>query len=417
KESKFKSQFLAAMSHEIRTPMNAIIGVTQIERHKEDLPEEYAHAFDRIHSSCNTLLGIINDILDLSKIESGKLRISPSQYDVASLINDTVQVNVARIENKPIHFILELSGELPSQMYGDEVRLKQILNNLLSNAFKFTDRGSVTLTVSHAFVEGDVRLRFKVADTGQGIKAEEREKLFTDYSRFHEPVYRTTEGAGLGLNIVKHLVDMMDGEVSVESEYNKGSTFYVDVAQEYVECENLGDDTARKLMDFTFMNKAEILASGRTLMPYGKVLVIDDVEANLFVAEGLLKPYELNIETGRSGYIALERVKKGSVYDIIFMDHMMPKLDGIETTKKLREMGYEGIIIALSANALAGNDEMFKKNGFDEFVPKPIDVKQLDGVLNEYIRDKHFPPPPPPPKSQNSIKSQKVKELKKKKGK
>jgi len=390
--SKAKSTFLATMSHEIRTPMNAIIGISQIELSKDTLPEEQAIALGKIYDSGNNLLGIINDILDMSKIESGKLEINPVDYDTPSLINDTAQLNMVRIGSKPIEFLLEVDENLPSRMFGDDLRIKQVLNNLLSNAIKYTSAGNVKLTVNHFLSDnGDLMLRFNISDTGQGIKPEDVKKLFSEYTRFNSEANRKTEGTGIGLNITQNLVKLMDGTISVKSEYQKGSTFEVIIKQQAIKCQPIGKELAKKLATFNFSSKKHFanLQLTRELMPYGKVLVVDDVESNLYVAKGLLDPYKIPIDTARSGFEAIDKVNAGKNYDIIFMDHMMPDMDGIETTQKLREQGYKGIIVALTANAIAGNYEMFMKNGFNGFLSKPIDVRQLNVILNKFVRDKY----------------------------
>ena len=393
--SRAKSEFLAVMSHEIRTPLNAIIGITQIQLQKGDLPDEYSKSLEKIFSSGNNLLGIINDILDMSKIETGKMELNPAQYDVPSMINDAVQLNIVRIGSKPIKFTLYLDESLPSRLYGDELRIKQILNNLLSNAIKYTQEGTIKLSVSHLPYGEDYMLRFTVEDTGQGMKGEDRERLFSQYMRFNAQANRTIEGTGLGLNITRKLIDMMDGAISVESEYGKGSVFTATVKQKAVQAPDgvpaIGAETARSLRNFTFIGDRQTanIHITREPMPYGSVLVVDDVDTNLYVAEGLLAPYKLKIETANNGFTAIDAIKEGKTYDIIFMDHMMPKMDGIETTEKLRAMGYNGVIVALTANALAGNNEMFAQHGFDGFIPKPIDVRHLNTVLNKYIRDRY----------------------------
>jgi len=386
-----KSNFLANMSHEIRTPLNAIIGIAQIQLQKDDLPVEYAIAQEKIYNSSKTLLGIINDILDMSKIETGKLELIHTEYDLPSLINDTVQLNIVRIGSKLFNFVLDIDEKLPIRLHGDELRIKQILNNLLSNAIKYTEKGQVKLSVSHWLEEGNVILRFVVEDTGQGMKPEDLERLFSEYQRFNIDVNYSIEGTGLGLSIVERLVEMMDGTIGVKSEYGKGSIFTVTIKQKAVECPAIGAEIVKQLCSFTFTSgkQAGKLQITREPMPYGKVLVVDDVESNLYVTEGLLSPYKLKIEKVESGFAAIEKVESGNTYDIIFMDHMMPKMDGIETTQKLRKFGYTGIIVALTANAIAGNDEIFLQNGFDGFISKPIDVQHLNAVLNEHIRDQH----------------------------
>ena len=389
-QNKAKSEFLATMSHEIRTPMNAILGITQMLLQKESLSTEDTSALDKINNSGNTLLGIINDILDMSKIESGKLEINALEYDVPSLIHDTVQLNITRIGSKTIEFIVDADADLPSRLYGDELRLRQILNNLLSNAFKYTDTGQVRLSVKHNIDGENINLVFIVSDTGQGMKPEDKEKLFSEtYIRFNADVNRTTEGTGIGLNITQNLIKLMDGTIKVESEYGKGSIFTVTVKQKAVaNAAPIGAKVSENLRNFIFTGKKERRNINIEIMPYGKVLVVDDVETNLYVAQGLMSPYKLQIDTASSGFKAIDMLKV-STYDVVFMDHMMPLMDGIETTRKLRENGYKDTIIALTANAIVGNDVMFKENGFDDFISKPIDIRQLNSILNKWIRDKH----------------------------
>jgi len=390
--SKTKSEFLATMSHEIRTPLNAIIGIAQIQLQKSYLPEEDEEAFKKIFESGSGLLNIINDILDMSKIETGKLTLVTDEYDTPSLINDAVQLNVVNIGAKPIDFLLEVDENLLARLYGDELRIKQVLNNLLSNAIKYTKKGYVKLSVSDIIDDGDdVYLSFAVEDSGQGMKAEDRAKLFSKYQRFNAEANRDTEGTGLGLNITMQLVEMMGGKIEVQSEYGKGSIFTATIKQKAASYEVIGSDLVERLKNFTFTGhrQQEQLRVSRVPMPYGKVLVVDDVSTNLYVAEGLLIPYKLEIELVDSGYAAIDKIEKGKNYDVIFMDHMMPYMDGVEATEKIRELGYQGTVIALTANALVGNDEMFRQHGFDAFISKPIDIRQLNAVLNKYVRDRH----------------------------
>ena len=386
--NKAKSQFLSTMSHEIRTPMNAIIGMAQIQMQKGDLPPDYASALTNIYNSGNTLLGIINDILDLSKVETGKMELNPISYDTPSLINDVVQINVVRIGSKPIELVLDIDENLPSRLIGDELRLRQILNNLLSNAIKYTDEGQVKLSISHSTLNGDILLRFIVEDTGHGMKNEDMDKLFSIYMRFNAEVTRATEGTGIGLSITKSLVEMMDGTIEAESEYGKGSRFTVTVKQKAVDCRVIGKELAEQLSCFSFIGGGALnqMQVAYDPMPYGKVLIVDDVDINLLVAEGMMAPYEMKIDFATSGFEAIAKVEAGEAYDIIFMDHLMPKMDGIESTQKIRALGYSGAIVALTANALVGNAEMFKLSGFDDFISKPIDARHLNMVLNRYVR-------------------------------
>jgi signal transduction histidine kinase/CheY-like chemotaxis protein len=396
--NKAKSNFLARVSHEIRTPMNAILGITEIQLQKERILPEMRESFGKIHDSGYLLLNIINDILDLSKIESGKLELSPVMYDVPSLINDTVHLNIMRYDSKPIEFILLVDKNIPVTLFGDELRIKQILNNLLSNAFKYTDRGNITFSVDADYpqqkVASHLTLVFRVIDSGQGMTPEQISRLFDEYSRFNIEANRTTEGTGLGMSITRNLVRMMNGEIFVESKPGKGTTFTVRLPQGTVGAENMGSELVENLQQFRFgkslqMEKAPQLV--REYMPYGKVLIVDDVETNLYVARGLMAPYGLSIETVISGFEAIEKIKSGSIYDIIFMDHFMPKMDGIETTKIIRSLEYTHPIIALTANALSGQSEMFLANSFDGFISKPIDIRQLNASLNKLIRDKYPP--------------------------
>ena len=386
--NKSKSAFLATMSHEIRTPLNAIIGIAQVQLQRQDLPRDYAEVLERIYASGSSLLKIINDILDLSKIETGKLDITPEVYYVPSLINDTIQLNIIRIGDKKIDFILDVDEDLPSQILGDGLRVKQILNNLLSNAIKYTNEGYVKLTVLHSVKAEDLTLYFQVEDTGQGIAYEDQKRVFSEYARFNVRDNTFTEGTGLGLAITKKLTEMMGGEITVNSQPGKGSVFSVSVMQKAVVCEPIGADVAERLRRFIFTDQTQALSYiNYTDLPHGSVLVVDDVEINLYVADAVLKPYNLDIELVGSGFAAIENVKNGKVYDIIFMDHMMPEMDGVATTEALRNMGYTGTIVALTANALVGNESMFSERGFNGFLPKPIDIYDLDELLKRFIKD------------------------------
>jgi len=393
-----KSNFLATISHEIRTPLNAILGLTEIQMQNTAHPPSTSEAFIKINNSGNLLLSIINDILDLSKIEEGKLELKPVRYEVASLINDIVQLNYIRYESKPIEFKLEIDENVPSILVGDELHIKQILNNLLSNAFKYTEEGTVTLGVGADCVGRGggavlVTLIFQVIDTGQGMTQEQVKKLFDENTRFNMEANRTTEGVGLGMTITRNLIDLMYGKISVKSTAGEGTAITIRLPQKTdgIGIRGvIGKELAENLRQSRLGNAVKLKRAqiAHEHMPYGRVLIVDDVETNLYVAKGLLTPYGLKIDLATSGYEAIEKIKNGSVYDIIFMDHMMPKMDGIEATKLLREMGYTHPIVALTANAITGQAEMFLKNGFDGFISKPIDIRQLNNSLNRLIRDK-----------------------------
>ncbi|MCL2052254.1 MAG: ATP-binding protein [Lachnospiraceae bacterium] len=389
--SNTKSIFLANMSHEIRTPLNAILGMSEIQLQKETLPPNTEEAFNIIYDSAELLGNIINDILDFSKIETGKLEFNPTIYDITDLINDCVGITRMRYESKPIDFVLKADPNTPLSLKGDELRLKQILNNLLSNAYKYTDRGSVKLEIFTIETdENNIILTFRVSDSGQGMTEEEIAAIFEEYARFNLKKNIAVSGAGLGMSITKRLLDLMNGTISVESKPGKGSVFTVEIPQERAGTEVIGPafEENFKVNHLEYNLRSNKTQFTREYMPYGKVLIVDDVETNLFVAKGLLVPYGLMIDTVTSGFEAIELVKSGHTYDIIFMDHMMPQLDGMETAKFLRESGYNQPIVALTANAAAGQADYFLANGFDAFIPKPIDMNELNIVLNELIRDK-----------------------------
>ena len=390
--SRSKSAFLANMSHEIRTPMNAILGVTELLIQHTTLPAEIEEGLGKIYSSCDMLLGIINDILDFSKIEAGKLDIMPDKYYVASMINDSMHLNIMHINSKPIEFEPHIDENVPAKLVGDELRIKQILNNLLSNAFKYTDAGKVTLSVVSQAVpeEGKIILVLEIRDTGRGMTEKQLDRLFEEYSRFDQEKNILVEGTGLGLVISRRLITLMDGEINVESKPGKGSVFTIRLPQQTVDKEVLGKDVAANFRKFkmSYLTRKKRGQIARNPMPYGSVLIVDDVETNLYVAVGLMKLYKLHIDTAMSGQEAIDKIKSGNEYDIIFMDHMMPEMDGIEATKRMRDMGYNAPVVALTANALVGQAEIFLRNGFDDFISKPIDIRQLNSVLNKLVRGK-----------------------------
>jgi PAS domain S-box-containing protein len=395
KANKAKSTFLANMSHEIRTPMNAILGVSEILVNHEALPEKVEEGLGKIYSSCRMLLGIINDILDLSKIEAGKLDITEAKYKAESLINDVVQLNIIRIGGKPIEFVLEVDENIPENLIGDELRIKQIFSNLLSNAFKYTEKGRVVLSLSVKPAETDgepsVILVAEVSDTGYGMTPEQVGKLFDEYTRFTQKTNRAIEGTGLGLTITRCLVELMRGAIHVESEEGAGTVMTVRLPQGIGDGGVIGKETVENLKGVRAMIRRERRQVVRDPMPYGRVLVVDDMETNLYVAIGLMNLYKLQIDTAQSGFEAIDRISGGEIYDIIFMDHMMPAMDGIETVKRIRDAGYTHPIVALTANAVSGQAEVFLSSGFDEFLSKPIDIRNLNAILVKLIRDKQPP--------------------------
>ena len=397
--SQAKSKFLATMSHEIRTPMNAILGITEIQIHRHDLDDETKEALEKIYVSGDMLMAIINDILDLSKIESGKMEIACEKCEVASIIGDVAMLNLLRIDDKPIDFIIDVNETMPAYLFGDELRLKQILNNILSNAFKYTHKGSVGMKVNARPITGKDEmflLSIVIADTGQGMAPEQVDNLFNAYSRFNLEENLYTEGTGLGMSITAQLVELMGGSISVESHPGEGTTIAISIPLRAAGTEQVGKETTESLSSFqttsgTLLKRAKPAVEP---MPYGSILVVDDVEMNIYVAKGLLSPYMLQVDSALSGFAAIDKVTAGNVYDIIFMDHMMPKMDGIETTKRLRQMGYSKPIVALTANALVGQSNLFLENGFDDFLSKPIDTRNLNQLLNRLVRDVHVPASP-----------------------
>ncbi|MCL2221007.1 MAG: ATP-binding protein [Oscillospiraceae bacterium] len=387
-ENRAKTRFLARMSHEMRTPLNAILGIAQIQLRERDLPQESFYAIQNIHNAGSHLLELINDTLDMSMIEMGEMDVVEENYDLPRLINEVCSLNAAYIGAKNIKFILNVSRYLQKTLCGDERRIKQILNNLISNAIKYTSEGFVKLTVSHTVEDDVVRMTFKVEDTGQGIKEEDLGIIFVEYLRLNLDMNRSVEGTGLGLSIAKRLAEIMGGTITVKSTFGKGSTFTASLLQKTAGSEVIGEDMAAQLRNFTFSDNIIVdrRQKVRNTLSAGRVLIVDDMQLNLHVASGLMAPYKLNIEAVKSGFEAIELVENGKEYDIIFMDHMMPEMDGIETMQKLHDMGYTKPIVALTANAMIGSAELFVESGFDEFLAKPIDVRQLDTILNKYIK-------------------------------
>ncbi len=384
--SKAQAQFLASMSHEIRTPINAVIGMNEmiLRESENDTIREYAH---NIKSSSNMLLGLVNDVLDFSKIESGQLELVMEDYNLATLIKDEMVLLNARAAGKAISTQMEVADDLPSKLNGDELRIKQIVTNLLSNAVKYTKEGTVTFRVSCEWKnEEQVLLSFEVKDTGAGIRPEDVEKLFSSFKRLELEKNRHIEGTGLGLNIAKSLVEQMNGSISVDSKYGKGSTFTVTIPQKVVDpapIENV-EEAVRKLRN-------ENMKPGqRFVAPRAKILVVDDNKMNLTVIGALLKRTKMQIDYADSGQKCLEKTQQ-QVYDIILMDHMMPEMDGIETLQKLREdmdnPNHETVVVALTANAIAGCREMYLEHGFDNYCSKPVKAEVLDALLVHHLSE------------------------------
>ena len=387
-----KSRFLARMSHELRTPISVILGIAEIELQDPSLSIHMDEALAKIHESAAMLLSLVNDILDLSKIEEGKMELIEDSWDVASIVSDIVNVFPTFKGDKPIDFSLFVDENLPVTLHGDFLRIKQILNNLLSNAFKYTESGGISLSFLAKEKSDDyVLLEMVIKDTGMGMSEEMLNNNFKEYTRFHEKERPTTTGTGLGMSIIYNLVKLMGGTVDIESEVNIGTTITIRIHQRIQKNRILGAEHARSLSNLevntrTLARKFKFVP---TDMPYGKVLIVDDLTANLYVAKGLLSFYSLNIETCISGFEAIEKIRQGNVYDIIFMDQMMPGINGTETLHSMRKLGYNEPVVALTANALIGQAEEFLRQGFDGFISKPINANHLDAILIKYIRDKY----------------------------
>ena len=394
KANRAKTSFLASMSHEMRTPLNAIIGLSELTLESEGLNDEAYGNIEKIYAAGSMLLNTVNDILDISKIEAGKFVIVCNDYDVPSLINDTVTQNIMRIGEKPVNLILNVSSDIPVRLNGDELRVKQILNNLISNALKYTKEGTVELSINCERKGGGFWVTAQVRDTGIGIKEEDLAKLFVDdYTQFDIKAHYKIEGTGLGLAITKRILDLMGGSISAESEYGVGSVFTVRFPQKFVSDEVIGQETVESLKNFHYSvsKRASNLRFVRASLPNARVLIVDDVITNLEVARGLMKPYEMRIDCVTSGQQAVDAVREEMVrYNAIFMDHMMPVMDGIEAVRIIRAIDTEYAktipIIALTANAIVGNEAMFLNNGFQDFLSKPIDIQRLDAVIKRWVR-------------------------------
>ena len=384
KANAAKSEFLANMSHEIRTPINAVVGMNEmILRECEDSGiREYAV---NIQGASRTLLSLINDILDLSKIEAGKMEIVDNQYKLSSVLNDVVNMVQLKIEQKHLEFVVEVEQTLPDCLFGDEVRIRQVLVNVLNNAVKYTKEGSVKFRVQGERVQDDsVNLKFVISDTGIGIREEDMGKLFKNFERLDQKENHNVEGTGLGLSITHKMLEIMHGTLAVESVYGEGSTFTIVLPQKIVGEESVGDFET-KYRDYvqTVRTYQESFTA-----PDAKILVVDDNEMNLFVVASLLKKTKMEIVCCDRGDKCLELVKK-NVFDVILLDHMMPGLDGIETMKRMKTL--EGNlckdtpVIALTANAIVGVREMYLQEGFDDYLSKPIEAEKLEKKLKRYI--------------------------------
>jgi signal transduction histidine kinase/CheY-like chemotaxis protein len=389
--NRAKSSFLAMMSHEIRTPLNAIIGFAEILLQRR-LSKEVRKEIEKIRSSGSMLMGLVNNILDISKIEAGNMELTPVSYTVPVMINEVLQLNMVRIGSKPISLELKMDETLPASLEGDELRVKQILNNLLSNAVKYTREGRVILQITwEPGGENTAVLTFSVKDTGQGIRAEDMERLFSPYRQFDLPANRDIEGTGLGLSITRNLAKMMDGTISVESVYGQGSVFTAVIKQKILDYRPCGKETVKDLACFRFGDGVRQKSRRRNMsLEDVRILVVDDVNFNLEVIGGLFRPYGLAMDGVNSGQEALDLIRGETPrYDLVFMDQMMPGMDGIETTRLIRKLDSDYAktvpIVALTANVMAGNMDVFYSGGINDFLSKPVEVERLDAILEKWI--------------------------------
>lgn len=377
--NKAKSDFISNMSHEIRTPMNAIIGFSEnLLREKTFNSETIKKDVTHIYSAGGNLLEIINNILDISKIEAETETIEEKEYSLGSIILELTSLIEARLVTDKVKLVTNIDEEIPSKLLGDKTKIFQILLNILSNSVKYTEVGKIELKVTSKVEGNNVLLHFIISDTGYGIKKEDFNKLFQKFSRLDSATKNEIEGTGLGLTITKKLVTLLNGKIWFDSEYGAGTTFYVDITQKISNKERLGNILEEEISNDDY----EIIDCSKY-----KVLIVDDNKLNIKVAERVLEPYKFHIESVTSGQECINKIKLGNQYDIIFLDHMMPGIDGIQTLHILKNLkGYKiPIVVALTANAITGMKEMYLNEGFDNYLSKPINTKELNKVILSYF--------------------------------
>ena len=380
KANQAKSDFLSSMSHEIRTPLNAICGFSNSLLENDGVSEEAKVDVKNIIMASDSLLDLVNGILDISKIEANKLEIIETNYNFYKIFDELVLLTKARIGDKPLDFKYSYDESIPKYLYGDGMRVKQVILNLLTNSVKYTKEGFVDFRVRSVIKDNIVRLIICVEDSGIGIKQENIEKLFTKFERLGVEKETTTEGTGLGLAITKKLVEMMGGKVSVQSIYGQGSLFTLSIDQKIVS----GNELEKLLKD----EATEVKASDEVVDASGKkVLVVDDNQLNLRVAERLLKAYKCDIECVSSGSECITKIVNGENYDLILLDDMMPKMSGSETLIKLKEIDNFNIpVCVLTANAITGMREEYLSKGFNDYLSKPIVKEELNRVTKRYLK-------------------------------
>lgn len=375
KANEAKTDFLSNMSHEIRTPLNAIVGFSNLLLEDETVPDSAKDEVRDIVMASDNLLEIVNGILDISKIEANKLEIVNTEYVFSKMCDELVALSIGRLGDKPIEFKTSFDPSIPKVLYGDVSRIKQICVNILTNAIKYTKEGWIEFKISGVIKNNVCRLIISVEDTGIGIKKENIDKLFNKFERLDLEDNITIEGTGLGLAITKKLVELMNGKIVVQSVFGKGSKFTVSIDQRIVKNPTIKlEDSPEPVEEIKTHNK--------------KVLIVDDNKINLKVAERLLESYGIDTESVESGAAALEKIQNGEKYDMILLDDMMPKMSGVETLKKLKEIpGFKIITIALTANALTGMREKYLQDGFDDYLAKPINKNELNRIINKYLND------------------------------
>lgn len=381
KQNKAKSDFLAQMSHEIRTPINGIIGMNEmiLRESRDESTIKYA---TNTRSSAKVLLELVNDILDISKVEAGKMELVPVDYQFAEFINGLISVTASRCTDKGLKFEWDINPQIPSKLYGDDIKIRQILTNLLSNAIKYTEKGFVKLTVDCVIENDNAKLHFSVKDSGRGIAKENQATLFDEFKRLDLTQNREIQGTGLGLNITSKFLELMESELMLDSDLGQGSDFYFDITQPIKDATPVGD-----LSKYTVDTSNELHNQETYVAPDANILVVDDNDMNLFVFKSLLKQIGSKITTASSGRECINLVQNES-FDIIFLDHMMPEMDGIQTfdeLMKLPKMPKNTPIIALTANAISGAKEMYLEHGFTDFISKPIIPNNLESMLKKYL--------------------------------
>ena len=375
--SKAKTDFLSNMSHDIRTPMNAIIGFSE-SLLMEDLNERQKGEVQNIYEAASTLLEIINNILDVSRIESGKEEKNEKTYEFRKIVMQLTSVITAKIDQSKVRFNIQIDKDVPTHFIGDELKVYQILMNLLSNAVKYTEEGHIDFTITSENIGELAKLKFVISDTGIGIKQSDYDKLFVKFSRIHNAEnHRSIEGTGLGLVITKKLVELLGGTITFESEFGKGTSFTVTIPQKIYQGEVESQVVKAVTRNVTVAN---VHFDGSLY----DVLVVDDNNLNLKVAERILRDYKFQITLASSGEEAISKLKDGNRYDLIFLDHMMPVMDGVQTLHIIKSL--EGVkippIVALTANAMVGMKEMYLNEGFDGYISKPFNREELQVLLN-----------------------------------